>query len=151
MWDLQHSCVLRCTAKTWVAGTIQPLECADRACPLQHIKGVLNKSPATVPAFPSHWPRRACGQRQARTKYYSMYPIPPFEDRGALNCTIQILTFTPLLRIVLLLATKQIHQSVLSSRAVQKSRVWLRELQQQLLDKCFPYPLLLVNNVSSYQ
>lgn len=115
----------------------KPLEHASRECPQLPRKGAFKKSPATVSAF-----LHTClWGPVVKDRLGPSIIQPPLEDSGPLNCTIQILNSTLLLGIVLLSPTKQIHQTAPSSGAVQVSRVWLRELQQQLLDKCFPYPL----------
>lgn len=95
-----------------------------------------------------HRPMRVCAHNLEPSiiQFTSSFPL---RTEVPLNCSTRILTFSPLLGSVLLLAARQRCQSVPSSRAVKQSRVWLRELQQQLLDKCFPYHLLLANNASS--
>lgn len=147
MWGLQHSCVLRCAAKAQGAGTIQPLcrqsmsSAAQKGCAWQKL---CNKA---CFCFTGPWEFVLTDNLEPSIiQFTSSFPL---RTEVPLNCSTRILTFSPLLGSVLLLAARQRCQSVPSSRAVKQSRVWLRELQQQLLDKCFPYHLLLANNASS--
>lgn len=103
MWVLQHSCVFRCTTEIRVAGTIQLLEHAQR-------KDALNKSLQQGLLF-LHIGLPEPVVKERRGPSIIQY-TPSLPLRTDIPRTILFKFLVLLLGTVLLLAAKQIHQSV---------------------------------------